>query len=179
MLRLIVKEGQNQGRTLDLTDGEYVVGRSSTCRWCLPADDRVSRQQFLVQVTDGRATLSNLSSFGTILVGTGPIDQPIALETGQVLRLGFSGTEIEVCEILPISLEKSTSDPESGWIPTDLFHPEDRDLIDEGPLTRDEPDIAEAYSEQGYRRFRKDRLQIVLWLALGCAVGAVLLWRFL
>ena len=179
MLQLKVEQGQDQGKELVLRDGKYVVGRSSTCGWRLASDDRVSRQHCEIRVNNGRAILSNLSAQGTILVGSGPIEGQLMLKDGLTIRLGSSDTQIgvhEVTEEPPATTEFSLG---TSILPTDIFRPPEREPFDDGPLTRDAPEITEAFCKQELGADFRTKALLVFGLALALMAGTILIWVLL
>ena len=178
MLQLKVETGLDLGKALDLHDGEYVVGRSSKCKWPLTSDDRVSREHCVIRVLSGRASLSNLSKQGTFLVGSGPIEGPVVLEDGMSFRLGFSETQFVVSEESEDSPSTSEFEPKSSFMPTGMLRVLGGEPFDDGPLTRDDPVVTEAFVKKELGVIRRTRLLLFLGLAAVFVVGAVLIfWR--
>jgi DNA-binding NtrC family response regulator len=79
-LRLVVSAGPDQGKELELVQGQYFVGKAPGCQFQL-TDPQVSRRHLEVQVTEGGLVLRDLGSkngsylagvrFTEVLVGMG------------------------------------------------------------------------------------------------------------
>lgn len=94
MLRLIYKDTEGYDRTADIGDGEFVIGRLSSCDLCIPSD-RLSRQHLSIQKFNGTYYAEDTgSSNGTKLNGS-EIYEQTELHDGDVLDLG-GGAKIKV-----------------------------------------------------------------------------------
>ena len=72
-----------------LENGSYMIGRSASCRLCLPFPD-VSERHAVLTVRDGRAVLEDLHSANGTYVNGGRIDEAVVLDNGMVVQIGES-----------------------------------------------------------------------------------------
>jgi len=86
MYKLTIEQGDPQGAVFELTDGETIIGRSSSARVKLAAPD-VSGQHVRLTVRGGQVIAENLSRYQTAIDGT-LIQAPAPLASGQRLKLG-------------------------------------------------------------------------------------------
>jgi predicted component of type VI protein secretion system len=68
-------------------EGEFVIGRSSRCQLSID-DPLISRQHAVLTVTQGRASIEDLSSRNGVLVNGKKIDGPTALHDGDSITVG-------------------------------------------------------------------------------------------
>ena len=72
-----------------LENGSYMIGRSASCRLCLPFPD-VSERHAVLTVRDGRAVLEDLHSANGTYVNGERIDEAVVLDNGMVVQIGES-----------------------------------------------------------------------------------------
>jgi DNA-binding NtrC family response regulator len=85
-LLILVATGPDQGQSLELVSGSYVVGKGSTCSFRL-TDPQVSRRHLEVQVTEGGLVLRDLGSKnGCFLAGVRFTEVVVGM--GAVIRVG-------------------------------------------------------------------------------------------
>jgi predicted component of type VI protein secretion system len=75
------------GHNLEVPEGEFVIGRSSRCQLSID-DPLISRQHAVLTVTNGRASLEDLSSRNGLLVNGKKIDGPTPLRDGDSITVG-------------------------------------------------------------------------------------------
>ena len=75
--------------TSALENGSYMIGRSASCRLCLPFPD-VSERHAVLTVRDGRAVLEDLHSANGTYVNGERIDEAVVLDNGMVVQIGES-----------------------------------------------------------------------------------------
>jgi hypothetical protein len=87
----------HDGKAIPLPTGDTVVGRALECRVRFN-DPAVSRMHLRLVVRGGGVIAQNLStSNGTQLNGT-PLEDPIALEDGDVLKIGYLRLRVELVD---------------------------------------------------------------------------------
>ena len=94
MPKLVILDGPERGRTIELQEGsESVIGRSSECDVTL-ADAEASRKHCQVAYADGRLSITDLdSSNGTFVNGRRATKAP--LEAGDVVAVGDTKMQVE------------------------------------------------------------------------------------
>ena len=105
--RIVVISGPLQGQVFRLSDGRASIGREPSNHLAIP-DVTVSRQHCVIDLTDGRAELSDLESHNGTFVNGIPVNKR-PLKHGDILRVGQ-------CDL--IFLTREDSPPE---IPRVLF----------------------------------------------------------
>ena len=70
-----------------LENGSYMIGRSASCRLCLPFPD-VSERHAVLTVRDGRAVLEDLHSANGTYVNGRRIDRKERIFSGDVITMG-------------------------------------------------------------------------------------------
>lgn len=78
-----------QATDLELPEGEFVIGRSSSCNLSLD-DALVSRRHAVLEVTADGVTVEDLGSRNGVLVNGDRIEGRVQLEAGDVLTIGLS-----------------------------------------------------------------------------------------
>ena len=86
MIRLIFQKGGPVGTAFDLDEGEHLLGRGHKCSIRLTAAD-VSREHVHLTVAGSKATVENLSQYGTRLDGP-PVEGKAEVRDGQTLYIG-------------------------------------------------------------------------------------------
>lgn len=179
MLQLKVDTGLDQGRTLDLSDGEHFIGRSRQSSLCLPSDVKVSRSHCRIRVIAGQAILYNQSENKTYIIGRGFVDTEVVLKAGQVLQLGYSGTQLSVHEVqqeLPDIPD--TNAPATGFLSTSCFR-QGVAAFNDGTPTREAPKIAETICKRSLLTQWYIRILLIVNLVIFFILGAILIWRLL
>ena len=92
MFELRVENGPDKGRVFTLREGVNSIGRGAA-NFCPINDVSVSRSHCAITIVGERAVIENKSRYGTLVVGT-PIEAPFPLTDGQMIRLGYSLTEM-------------------------------------------------------------------------------------
>jgi pSer/pThr/pTyr-binding forkhead associated (FHA) protein len=91
-IELVIMSGPDDGTTLSLTaprQGDaYIIGRKEDCDVVLQYDSQVSRQHASLHYKDGVWYVLDLSSRNGTYVGKQKIDSLVALEPGQMFRVG-------------------------------------------------------------------------------------------
>ncbi len=77
----------SEHRTISLSEGEIIIGRDASCQVVLP-DRSVSRRHARMEVTDAQLLVRDLNSLNGTLVNNRRIQEPVALKTGDVLKIG-------------------------------------------------------------------------------------------
>lgn len=90
MFTLTVEKGAPAGMRFALAEGENIIGRSHSARVRLAAND-ISGQHARLTITGAKATVENLSRFGTKLDGAA-VNDVVPLISGQRLTLGAETT---------------------------------------------------------------------------------------
>jgi DNA-binding NtrC family response regulator len=90
--RLVVIEGPDRGRHLELEAGEHVVGKQRDCALCLD-DGQVSRQHLAISVSSDGIRVRDLGSKNGVYLGQARIDAA-ELYPGSTLRLGRTRLQI-------------------------------------------------------------------------------------
>ena len=86
----------HDGQRILLPPGRTLIGRGLDCKIRFN-DPAVSRRHLAIEIANGRAVVSNLSTRGT-LFNSGALNLPQALAEGDVLRLGHRTVHVEVVE---------------------------------------------------------------------------------
>src|SRR5580658_3799178 len=72
---------------LELTDGQFAVGRNASCQLSLD-DPLVSRRHAILSVSRDGVTIEDLRSRNGVLVNGSRIDEPTVLRTGDKILIG-------------------------------------------------------------------------------------------
>jgi predicted component of type VI protein secretion system len=75
------------GHNLEVPEGEFIVGRSSSCQLSLD-DALVSRKHALLTVSAGTASIEDLGSRNGVLVNKKKIGGPTSLSDGDLITIG-------------------------------------------------------------------------------------------
>lgn len=75
------------GHNLEVPEGEFIVGRSSSCQLSLD-DALVSRKHAVLTVSGGAASIEDLGSRNGVLVNKKKISGPISLADGDLITIG-------------------------------------------------------------------------------------------
>ncbi len=110
MYRLTIEQGDPQGAAFDFSDGEVIIGRSSSAKVRLAAAD-VSGQHVRITVKNGEVVAENLSRFQTVIDGKA-IAAPTTLKSGQRMTLGKS--TVVRFETVEVSAEAEAEGPKTG-----------------------------------------------------------------
>jgi S1-C subfamily serine protease len=87
-MRLTIGSGSSEGRTVEVTGEQLVIGRDPDCELILD-DSKVSRQHAsLKPLPDGRAELRDLGTTNGTYVDGKRIEGPIVLQGGEEVRVG-------------------------------------------------------------------------------------------
>lgn len=84
---LTFRTGPDDGRTVEIAAGRYVLGRDEGCD-VVVRDDRVSRRHAEIVAADGSVAIRDLGSTNGTFVDGRRIDGPLALTGGERIRLG-------------------------------------------------------------------------------------------
>ncbi len=85
---LQIRSGGDEGRTIQVTGEQFVVGRDDECDLVL-RDDRVSRRHaFFKVLPDGRAELHDMGSSNGTIVNGQMIKGPVLLQGGEQVQFG-------------------------------------------------------------------------------------------
>ena len=104
MYKLTIEQGDPQGAVFELTEGETIIGRSSSAKVKLAAPD-VSGQHVRLTVRGGQVIAENLSRYQTAIDGT-MIQAPARLSSGQRLKLGkMTVILFEAANVAPAAAE--------------------------------------------------------------------------
>ena len=91
-IELTIMSGPDDGTILNLTapkQGDaYIIGRRDDCDVILPYDSQVSRQHASLHHKEGTWYVLDLTSRNGTYVGKQKIDSLVALEPGQMFRVG-------------------------------------------------------------------------------------------
>src|SRR5262245_24650635 len=91
-IELVIMSGPDDGTTLSLSapkQGDaYIIGRKDDCDVVLQYDSQVSRQHASLHNNEGKWYVLDLSSRNGTYVGKQKIDGLVALEPGQMFRVG-------------------------------------------------------------------------------------------
>jgi len=93
-LRLRVAAGPGAGDVFDLTEGEYVIGRSDEANIQLHSDT-VSHQHAKIVVTSGRTTIQDLGSLNGSKLGEVSLRGTAILSPGDRITLGVAELSVE------------------------------------------------------------------------------------
>jgi pSer/pThr/pTyr-binding forkhead associated (FHA) protein len=93
-LRLRVAAGPGAGSVFDLTEGEYVIGRSDEADIQLRSDT-VSHQHAKIVVTSGRTTIQDLGSLNGSKLGDVSLRGTAILSPGDRIFLGVAELSVE------------------------------------------------------------------------------------
>ena len=110
---LLIHEGQH----IHLPEGETLLGRGLGCRVRFN-DPAVSREHLRIQVSRGRAVVSNLSSNGTLHNGI-RLTEPRQLSEGDEIRIGFRRMQFHVMEESADAPARPTSETATAVIEPD------------------------------------------------------------
>ncbi len=127
---LLIHEGQH----IPLPEGETLLGRGLGCRVRFN-DPAVSREHLRIQVSRGRAVVSNLSSNGTLHNGIRLVE-PRQLSEGDEIRIGFRRMHFHVQEEDAIEPARPRSDTGEN-----LLEPEERTSPGEEDAWRQRRDL--------------------------------------
>ena len=91
-IEFMIMSGPDDGAILALTapkqGAAYIIGRREDCDVILPYDSQVSRQHSSLTFKEGRWHVQDLGSRNGTYVGKQKIDGLVALEPGQMFRVG-------------------------------------------------------------------------------------------
>ncbi|MCC6222425.1 MAG: FHA domain-containing protein [Thermoleophilia bacterium] len=91
---LLVRSGEEAGRTVELAAERVVVGREEGCELVLASDQISRRHAAFERLPDGRYSLSDLGSANGTFVGGQRLTGPVVLEGGEEIR--FANTVVAV-----------------------------------------------------------------------------------
>ncbi|MCD6308803.1 MAG: FHA domain-containing protein [Candidatus Latescibacteria bacterium] len=90
-MNVIILNGSDEGKQIELNPGKYVIGRSSSADIVIIDDRYVSSTHAELKISDkDRVTVNDLGSKnGTFLLGE-PVDKPMKTEAGDIIRIGHT-----------------------------------------------------------------------------------------
>src|SRR4051794_2175750 len=97
-LQLKITSGPNAGQTIEVTGGEFTIGREAGANLVLGGDSKVSRRHASIKpLPDGRATLYDLGSSNGTFVNGQPIQSAVLsgneqVQIGDTVFVAMTGT---------------------------------------------------------------------------------------
>jgi S1-C subfamily serine protease len=100
---LKIESGDDRGRTVEITDRQFLIGRDDDCGLTLD-DERVSRQHARIETLEtGGMVIRDLGATnGTYVNGT-KITEPVVLEGGETIRVGRVEMSVSRKEPVPLT----------------------------------------------------------------------------
>ncbi|HEY7157923.1 MAG TPA: FHA domain-containing protein, partial [Gemmataceae bacterium] len=102
-LNLVVQNlGPNQGKVLDITLSQFVVGRDPQCH-LRPASPMISKRHCAVLQREGRAFIRDFGSTNGTFVNNEPVKGEIELHHGDQLKIGPLVFEVRLEASTPVN----------------------------------------------------------------------------
>lgn len=92
--------GKNDGRLINISVAEFIIGRSEEAH-LRPSSDLISRQHCAIKIENGRVTVEDLGSRNGTFVNEQQLAEPHVVKVGDVLRVGRLQFEMIVDHMQP------------------------------------------------------------------------------
>lgn len=92
--------GKNDGRLINISVAEFIIGRSEDAH-LRPSSDLISRQHCAIKIDNGRVTVEDLGSRNGTFVNEQQLAEPYVVKVGDVLRVGRLQFEMIVDHVQP------------------------------------------------------------------------------
>jgi FHA domain/Tetratricopeptide repeat len=151
---LCIASGAHQGATIDLPQGETIIGRSEECAPLLRADQSLSRRHAkLTHDPPGVVTVEDLGSLNGTKVNGSPVTSPTPMRPGDTLTVGESTLRLQVST--PESATTYIPKTDEGTAPGAQESPatllqQARALLDAGDLIGSEALFRQLLQHPGY-----------------------------
>lgn len=97
---LKVVGGKNDGRLINISVAEFIIGRSEEAH-LRPSSDLISRQHCAIKIDGGKVTVEDMGSRNGTFVNEQQLTEPHVVRVGDILRVGRLQFEIIVDHVQP------------------------------------------------------------------------------